>query len=132
MTEAIDFLRTFALVIGAVMAVSLVLSLLLLWVAARQVRHIDVPADAGFAETLHYTPFLVVLGIDLLDLALDFLAAPVAWLVLDHMGLKALRGLSVVEAVIPGTQFLPTLTAAWIGARVLGYGRPARVKELSA
>jgi hypothetical protein len=32
-----------------------------------------------------------------------------------------LRGVTVVESLIPGTQFLPTMTVAWIVARL---GKP--------
>jgi len=61
----------------------------------------------------------VVVLIDLLDFALDFLAAPLAWVILDRLGLKALRGVSTVEALIPLTQVVPTMTLCWIGARLL-------------
>jgi hypothetical protein len=88
-------------------------------IVIKQVKKIDVPPDAGFAETLHYTPFLVVVLIDLLDFALDFLAAPLAWVILDRLGLKALRGVSTVEALVPLTQAVPTMTLCWIGARLL-------------
>ena len=47
-----------------------------------------------------------------------------------YFALKALRGVSTVEALIPGTQFLPLLTAAWIGVRITGTGGPA-TKSLS-
>ena len=60
------------------------------------------------------------MAIDLLDLALDFLAAPISWLILDRLGLKALRGVSAVEALIPGTQLIPTMTLCWFGVRLLG------------
>mgnify|MGYP000420441268 CR=1 FL=1 len=40
----------------------------------------------------------------------------------------ALRDVSAVEAVIPGTQAIPLLTAAWIFVRVTGYERPPRSK----
>ena len=124
MDTALDFLRTFGLLLGVAALSCVLLATLILFVAVRQARRINVPPDADFAETLHYTPFLVVIGIDLLDLGLDFLAAPVSWLLLDHMGLKALRGVSTVEALIPGTQFLPLLTASWLTVRLTGTGRP--------
>lgn len=114
-----ETLRTFGTYLLIVMGISLVLALLLLIVVVRQVRKINIPPDAGFHETLLLTPFLVVLMIDLLDLGLDFLAAPISWVILDRLGLKALRGVSAVEAVIPLTQAIPTMTIAWIGARFL-------------
>lgn len=99
--------------------VSLIVSLLLLLVVLRQVRQIDIPPDAGFVETLLLTPFTVVLLIDLLDFSLDFLAAPIAWVILDRLGLRALRGVSTLEAAIPLTQGIPTMTLCWLGARIL-------------
>jgi hypothetical protein len=83
------------------------------------VRSLDIPQDATFAETLFLTPLSIVIAIDLLDLALDVLAAPLSWAILDRLGLKALRGVAAVEALIPGTQFIPTLTLCWFGARLL-------------
>ncbi len=114
-----ETLRTIGIYLVAGMAISLVLSLILLLIIIRQVKNIDVPPDADFTETLLYTPFLVVVFIDLLDFALDFLAAPLAWIILDRLGLKALRGVSAVEAAIPLTQGIPTMTLCWIGARIL-------------
>lgn len=113
-----DTLRTFGYYWLGAMAVSLGLALLLLLIVIRQVKRIDVPADAGFQETLLYTPFLVVVLIDLLDLGLDFLSIPFTWVILDKLGLKALRGVSVVEAAVPLTQAIPTMTLAWLGARI--------------
>jgi hypothetical protein len=118
-----ELLHTIGFYILGVMGVSLVLALLLLLIVWRQVKRIKVPPNAGFAETLHYTPFLVVLLVDLLDLALDFLAAPVAWVLLGRLGLQGLRGVSVVEALIPFTQPIPTMTLSWIGVRLLGRGQ---------
>lgn len=118
-----DLLHTIGFYILGTMGVSLILALILLFIVWRQVKRIKVPPHAGFAETLHYTPFLVVLLVDLLDLALDFLAAPVAWVVLTRLGLQGLRGVSVVEALIPFTQPIPTLTLSWIGVRLLGRTR---------
>jgi hypothetical protein len=114
-----ETLRTVGLYLASAMAISLILSLLLLLVVIRQVKKINVPPDAGFAETLLYTPFLVVVLIDLLDFALDFLAAPLTWVILDRLGLKALRGVSTVEALVPLTQVVPTMTLCWFGARLL-------------
>jgi hypothetical protein len=100
------------------MGVALVLSLLLLFIVWRQVKRIHIPPNATFGETLLLTPFLVVLMIDLLDFALDFLAAPISWIILDRLGLKALRGVSLVESIIPFTQAIPTMTIAWIWVRL--------------
>jgi hypothetical protein len=113
-----ETVRTLGFYLLGAMAVSLILALLLLLVVIRQVRRIDVPPDAGFAETLSYTPLVVVIFIDLLDFALDFLAAPFAWVILDRLGLKALRGVSAVEAIIPLTQVIPTMTLCWVWVRL--------------
>ena len=113
-----EFLRTFGITLAIMMGVALILALLLLAIVWRQVKQIKIPPDATFGETLQLTPFLVVVMIDLLDFALDFLAAPIAWILLDRMGLKALRGVSVVESLVPLTQVIPTMTIAWIWARI--------------
>lgn len=118
-----EFLQNFVFVLLSVMGVALVVALILLAVIITQVRRIHVPPNAGFAETLLYTPFLVVLFLDVLDLALDFLSAPFAWIVLDRLGLKGLRGVATVESLIPFTQPIPTMTLAWIGVRVMGKDR---------
>lgn len=112
--EQLRILGTY-LLIG--MGISLVLALLLFFFVIRQLRRIEVPPNAGFAETLRYTPFLVVVFIDLLDFALDILAVPFTWVILDRLGLKALRGVSTVEAAVPLTQPIPTMTLSWIVVR---------------
>ena len=104
---------------AVVMGLSLVVAALLLWIAASQVKRIRVPPNADFVATLQGTPLVVALGLDFLDLALDFLATPIAWLVLDYLGLKGLRGVAVVEGLLPGTQLIPTLTLCWIVARLM-------------
>ena len=115
--------RDFGFVLLSVMSVALVLAMLLLAIIIVQVRRIHVPPGADFAETLLYTPFLVVLFLDVLDLALDFLSAPIAWIVLDRLGLKGLRGFATVESFIPFTQAIPTMTLCWLGVRVFGRDR---------
>ena len=100
------------------MLVGLVLALLLFAYVLRKIQKIDVPANAGFTETLRYTPFAVVLLIDLLDLALDILAAPFSWIILDRLGLRALRAVSAIEALIPFTQPIPTMTLCWLFVRL--------------
>lgn len=118
-----QFLRDFGFVLLSVMSVALVLALLLLAIIIVQVRRIHVPPGADFATTLLYTPLLVVLFLDVLDLALDFLSAPIAWIVLDRLGLKALRGFATVESFVPFTQAIPTMTICWIGVRLFGKER---------
>jgi hypothetical protein len=115
-------IRNFGLILLGLTVVGLVLVSLMLAFAAYKLRKLNIPANATFAETLHYTPFLVVIAIDLLDLILDVLAAPASWLILDRLGLKALRSIAALEALIPGTQLIPTLTLCWIGVRLFGIG----------
>ncbi len=94
-----------------------ILGLILITLLARRLRRIQLPPDAGVLVTLRATPLVVVLLLDLLDFSLDFLAAPFAWVLLDRLGLKGLRGVTVIETLIPGTQFIPTMTIAWLVAR---------------
>jgi hypothetical protein len=114
----LEDLRLFGMIFIGVTVISLLLAIILLVFAVDRVRRLNIPPDADFIDTLRLTPFYVVLAVDLLDLGLDFLSVPVVWVILDRMGLKALRSISAVQAVIPGTQFLPTLTACWIGVRL--------------
>jgi hypothetical protein len=117
------WLWTFALLAGT----SLALGLLLMGIALWQVRRLRLPPNTGFVEAMQMTPLIVVLVLDLLDFSLDFLSAPIAWVFLTKMGLQPLRGATFVEALFPGTQFIPTMTVAWVGVRLLG---PSRVKSL--
>lgn len=114
-----EYFQYFLAGLAAVLGLSFLGFLLMLALAVRQVRKINVPPDAGFVQTLRLMPLSVALMIDLLDLSLDLLAAPLAWIILDRLGLKALRGISAVEALIPGTQIIPLLTILWFGVRVL-------------
>jgi hypothetical protein len=101
-----------------VAAVALLLALLLaLWVLWR-VRRINLPPDADFTTALLATPFPVVVLLDLLDMGLDFLSAPISWAILGRLGLGPLRGVTLVESIIPATQFLPTMTLSWIVVRL--------------
>lgn len=115
----LDDLRNFAIVVVLVMAFAGIVGGLVLAFAVRRLRSLDIPPDATFTETLLVAPLSVVIAIDLLDLALDVLAAPLSWAILDRLGLKALRGVAAVEAILPGTQLIPTLTLCWFGVRIL-------------
>lgn len=110
-----QFLYPLLILIGIALVLAL---LLLLWVIWR-VRRINLPPDADWITAMRATPFVVVLLLDLLDFGLDFLSAPFAWILLSYLGLKPLRTVTVVESLIPGTQFLPTMTAAWVIARFM-------------
>lgn len=107
-------------IVALVSVVSMVLAGVVgVWVWNR-VRRLRLPPDATFVEAMRLTPFSVVLFLDLLDLGLDFFSAPISWVVLSRLGLTQLRGATVLEALIPGTQMLPTMTAAWLLVRLFG------------
>lgn len=114
-----NLLNILLLLAGSALAIAL---LLLGWVVWR-VRRIHLPPDADLLTTLRLTPFVVVLLLDLLDFSLDFLSAPIAWVLLGRLGLTPLRGVTVLEELVPGTQLIPTMTAAWVIARLVGSRR---------
>jgi hypothetical protein len=92
-----------------------------------------VPPDADLATTLRIVPLSLVVVVDLLDLGLDIFAAPVVWIVLSRYRLQALRNTAAIEALIPFTQAIPTLTVSWIAVRALGLGRlPRRESTIDA
>ena len=101
-----------------VFSVGLVLSLILLvWILWR-VKRINLPVDADPITALRATPLGVAILLDLLDLTLDFLAAPLAWTLLSYLGLRPLRGVTLLWVLIPGTQVLPIMTFSWIFVRI--------------
>ena len=108
---------------GQIMLVAMLLSLVLAGVLIaltyRRLKRIRIPPGADFVTTLRHVPLTLVLFLDLLDFGLDFFSAPIAWVILGKLGLQSLRGVTIVEEIIPGTQFLPTMTAAWFAARLL-------------
>lgn len=106
-----------------------VLALALFALAYRQIRDLDIPQDADFFETMRVIPITIPLALDILDLIFDIFAAPISWLILEAMGLKALQAVTVVEGLIPGTQPIPTMTAGWILARVTNPSAPSVVEH---
>jgi hypothetical protein len=117
-TGEFDWRPWLYLLLGLMGAGVVLSALLLIWILWR-VRRIDLPAGADAITALQKTPFIVVLALDLLDLGLDFFSAPFAWALLGRLGLTPLRGVTVVEGLIPGTQLVPTMTLAWLFARWL-------------
>jgi hypothetical protein len=111
-------------VLLAIAAAALVLAALVLAFAIRALRRVRVPPDADFFTTVRAVPLSLVVGLDLLDLALDSFSAPIIWLILNRYGLKALRNVGTIEAIIPITGPIPTLTLAWLAARIFNLGRP--------
>jgi hypothetical protein len=112
--ELNSFLRVFFIIV----LIALGLFAIFISVAIYKIRRIEVPADASFAGTLAVVPLSLVIALDLLDLSLDILAAPFCWVILDRLGLRALRGVSVVAALVPLTQPLPIMTVCWVIVRL--------------
>ncbi|TFH36250.1 MAG: hypothetical protein E4G99_05365 [Anaerolineales bacterium] len=122
LTDGTDWRPWLYLLLGLIIAGVVLSSLLLIWVLGR-VRRIDLPAGADAITALQQTPFVVVLLLDLLDLGLDIFSVPLTWPLLGRLGLAPLRGVTVIEGLIPGTQLVPTMTFAWLFARWLGRRR---------
>jgi hypothetical protein len=81
---------------------------------------VELHEDAGFFDALRATPLIVAIFLDLLDLVLDGFGAPIAWYVLGKVGLGKLRGVAVVEALLPATQVIPTMTICWFLGKLFG------------
>jgi hypothetical protein len=110
--------RDLLIILLVVIGVAMVLSALLAFFVIQRVRRIKLPPDADPITALLMTPLSVVILLDLLDLSMDFLSAPIAWTILSYLGLLPLRAAAVIVSVIPGTQFLPAMTLAWFIARI--------------
>lgn len=117
--ELVDILKIFAVIA----AVALVLAVAVLTYAIRKLKRIRLPADADFFTAVRAVPLSLVIGLDLLDLALDVLSAPIVWVILNRAGLQALRNTAAVEALIPVTGPIPLMTIAWCAARLFNLGR---------
>ncbi len=118
-----DQLREFFAIVAVVLVGAALLGLIGLALIHRSLRRLRVPPDADFVTTLRLVPLSLVVVLDLLDLGLDILAAPLVWLVLSRYRLQALRNVAAFEALVPFTQVLPTMTTAWLVVRILGLGR---------
>lgn len=103
--------------------VILVLAAVVLALAFQRLRRIRVPPDADFFTTIRAVPLALVIGLDLLDLGLDFLSTPVVWYLLNRLNLGALRNVASFEALLPFTGPIPTMTLAWLAARALNLGQ---------
>ncbi len=120
-----DFLVLILILLGIGLFCTL---LLLAWVIWR-VKRLNLPGDSDFFTTLRVTPLSVVLLLDVLDFTLDFFSAPFAWVLLGYLGLKPLRAVTVIESFIPGSQLIPTMTVAWIIARMI---RPQYIDQVKS
>lgn len=108
------------LVFGICAGSAVVGAVALLITAAKQIKQMEIPEGADFFTTLQYVPITVPIALDLLDLAFDFFSAPITWIILEMLGLQALQMITIFEGILPGTQIIPTMTAAWVIARVMG------------
>ncbi len=118
-----DAVRTLLYTLGSVLLICLLLAVLLLALVYRRLRRLDLPPDADFWTTIRAVPFALVLGLDLLDLALDVFATPFVWVLLSRFRLQTLRNAATIVAFVPFTQALPTFTVAWFIARTFGLGQ---------
>jgi hypothetical protein len=116
-------LKTVLTILGIVALISVSLASAILAFAIRKLRRIRLPPDADFFTAVRAVPLSLVVGLDLLDLGLDTFATPIIWLILNRSGLKALRNVASFEALIPISGPIPTLTLAWIAARLFNLGR---------
>jgi hypothetical protein len=121
-----DEIRILLYVVGSLLIVCFTVGLLLVALTYRRLRRIKLPPHADFWTTVRAVPLLLVIGLDLLDLGLDMFAAPLVWVILSRFRLQALRNVATVEALIPFTQPIPTLTVAWFAARLLNLGQQPR------
>lgn len=112
-----DALVTALQVILIIAGVALLAGLVVLGLIYRRLRRLNVPSDADFFQTLRLVPLSLVIALDLLDMGLDVLAAPVSWIILDRLNLKSLRQVAAIEALIPFTGPVPVLTLCWFVAR---------------
>lgn len=116
-------LKTVVLWLGLVAAAAAVAGALLLARAYNRLRRLRLPPDADFFTTVRAVPLSLVVGLDLLDLGLDVFSTPIIWFVLGRLRLQALRNVASFEALIPFTGPIPTLTLAWLAARLFKLGR---------
>lgn len=119
-----DWTASLGIVLLLVAAGALAAAGFLLWRVYRGLSRLNVPAGADFLTTLRAVPLSLVVALDLLDFALDFLAIPIVWTVLSRFRLQRLRDVATVEALVPFTQPIPFLTLAWLVARWLKLGSP--------
>ena len=103
--------------LACVAGTALLLALVVGTYVFTRVKRINLPPGADTLTALRMTPLSVVILLDLLDLGLDIFSAPFAWIILTKLGLGPLRGVTVVEGLLPGTGAIPTMTAAWFLAR---------------
>jgi len=129
-----DFVRTLIGLLTTYFA--LVLGLVALWafIIFRIIRRMTVGLDDTGLYALRSVTIAVPLAIDAVDLGLDFFGSPLAWFIANQTPLKPLRGASLWESLVPGTQLLPTMTLGWYWANHVRRDGPwpGRVVDVSA
>jgi hypothetical protein len=100
------------------------LAAVVLYAAYRKLRRVKIAAGSDFLTTVRAVPLSLVVGLDLLDLGLEVFSTPITWLILDRLGLKALRNVATIKAVIPIGDMIPALTLTWLIARLFNLGHP--------
>ena len=111
--DATVVLTTILLVLGSMLILALVLIVWAIW----RIRRINLPPGTDFITALRATPLVVVIILDLLDMSLDIFSAPITWFLLGRLGLAPLRGVALVEGLVPFTNLLPLMTLSWLYAR---------------
>lgn len=119
-----EWLWRFLAALLALAALSLIVAVVLAALTYKRLRKLRVPEGAGFWATVRAVPLGLVVVLDLLDLSLDFLSAPIVWWALGRLRLLGLRDVATLHALVPFTGPLPVLTLAWILSRTLGIGEP--------
>ncbi len=122
-------LRDALVVFGICAAAAIAGAVALLFMAAQQVRDLNIPPDADFFEVMQVIPITIPIALDLLDGALDVFSAPISWMILEMMGLGSLKMITLVESLIPGTQLIPTLTIAWVIGRYFVKDRQSPIRD---
>ena len=107
-------------VILGMMAIGIVLSIILIIFIVWRIRKIEIPPDADFFEALRYTPILIVITLDMLDFAFDFLSAPIGFTLLTFLGLNPLRGGRCDRSCHSGNPTHPTYDHRLGGCEVCG------------
>ncbi|MBI4789952.1 MAG: hypothetical protein HY782_23205 [Chloroflexi bacterium] len=113
--DATVLLSAVLLLLGSILLIALVLIVWAVWA----IRRIDLPPGADYITALRATPLVVVIILDLLDASLDIFSAPITWFLLGRLGLAPLRGVAVIEGLIPLTNFIPLMTISWLYARFI-------------
>ncbi|HVT61308.1 MAG TPA: hypothetical protein VHR45_23295 [Thermoanaerobaculia bacterium] len=111
-------------ILAVVLLLALALAVVVLVAAWRRLRRVRVSPHADFFTTVRAVPLSLVIGLDLLDIALDVFSTPITFLLLDRLGLRSLRNIATIKAIIPIVDAIPLLTLAWFAARLFKLGNP--------